>query len=271
MRLPKEDVDLFFKLMWRLQFYVNQQLQLQPDIQTVEEYIALRSNDKIRVRDALWENPQLIEAYVDADPDHLSGAERDVVSGWRNFVAGTFHVYRFLKAHTVFIGKGQVYGVLGLYDSLEDVFPDQPLPIMVEAVLLPFKGRITYDGLIQIYRVYFGSGMRSELHEEYMTAKQNGRIVTELGAVGVKKPDVKGADESRSNWVEQIDEVLVASERLRGGTVVQMAAFTLLRASAKVTEVAMKRSGDMEALRRSAQQVQGALRRLQTVLDRMER
>jgi len=86
-----------------------------------------------------------------------------------------------LEKYTILIGKqSQVYGVLGVQDSLADILGARPLPIMVEAVLLPFKGQIIYDGLLNVYNVSFGSGVRSELHETYMMAKQNARIITTL-------------------------------------------------------------------------------------------
>lgn len=54
MKLSREDADLFFKLMWRLQFYVNQERQILPNIKSVEAYAALPMSDKVEVRDALW-------------------------------------------------------------------------------------------------------------------------------------------------------------------------------------------------------------------------
>ena len=51
----------------------------------------------------------------------------------------------------------------------------------VRTVLLPFKGQIVYDGLMQPYRVIFGGGIKGELKETYLTAKQNCRVITSLG------------------------------------------------------------------------------------------
>lgn len=73
-----------------------------------------------------------------------------IVRGWKRFVAGEFYVFRFLKRFAVFIlasKSARVCGVLGLYDRLEDVAGDFLLPVLVQAVLLPLKGRIIYDGV----------------------------------------------------------------------------------------------------------------------------
>ena len=174
MNLTTTDADLFFKLMWRLQFYVNRQRQILADVASLEDYEDRSMQDKAPVRNALWENLELIDAYFAENPDGLSAEELAIILKWKRFVRGNFQIFRFLKKYTIFIGeKSQVYGVLGLYDSMEDMFWGRKPPIMVEAVLLPFKGKIVYDGMMGIYGVYFGGGIRSGLNEEYMTAKQN--------------------------------------------------------------------------------------------------
>lgn len=53
MILPKEEADLFFKLMWSLQFYVNKQQRILAHIKSVQEYAGASSSDKIKVREVL--------------------------------------------------------------------------------------------------------------------------------------------------------------------------------------------------------------------------
>ena len=64
---------------------------------------------------------------------------------------GKFYVFRYLKKYTVFLTSGgspnKAYGVLGLADPMEQVIGPY-LPRLITTVLLPFKGRIIYDGLI---------------------------------------------------------------------------------------------------------------------------
>ena len=68
----------------------------------------------------------------------------------------------------------------GIQDALEDVIPSYALPLMVEAILLPFKGRIIYDGLLQSYSVVIGGGIQSDLDHAYTVAKHKDRIITTL-------------------------------------------------------------------------------------------
>ncbi|MGQ9873268.1 hypothetical protein [Leptodesmis sp.] len=44
MKLSEEDAALFYELMWALQFYLKQQLNLLPEIKTLQQYPAIHSN-----------------------------------------------------------------------------------------------------------------------------------------------------------------------------------------------------------------------------------
>jgi len=269
MKLSKGDADLFFQLIWKLQFYMNRQAQILPGIHSVEGYASLDMKKKAMVREKLWKEPAWIEKYLDEDPNHLSTSEKEIVRLWQKRISGRFCVLRYLKKHTIFVGEeAGVYGVVGLNDDLEDIFSGRPLPIMVEAVLLPFKGQIIYDGLMQLYNISFGQGIRSDLNEKYMVAKQNGRIITTLEPGGSsEKPDGM-AVESIQEWNAAIEEILKASGKLQKGTAVQGAAFAFLQASVRIAEGAVKQGEDINGLWTLTQQAQRALHRLQMVLNR---
>ena len=270
MKVSKEDADLFFQLTWGLQFHVNQQRQVLPSVETVQDYAKLSIEDKAKVRDALWENADLIDTYVRDNPDGLLAEELGIVQKWKRHVAGTFQIYRLLKKHAILVGeKGQVYGVLGLHDSLEDVLGGQPLPVMVQTVLLPFRGKIVYDGMLRRYNVHFGQGIRSNLHEEYMTAKQNDRIITTLEPKS-GEPERGMRGEPGRDWQPVLDSLLQTIEGMRGGPLIQGSTFGLLRASARLAQAAVRSPDDLDELWHHEQQVRRALTRLQRILGRAE-
>lgn len=267
MRLPPGDADLFYRLMWRLQFYVNQQHQVIPDVDSIADYAVMPTPEKMPVRDVLWGNPRLIGAYVATNPDGLSSEELDLVRKWNRFVAGTFYIVRYLKKHTIFLGDGDVYGVLALNNSLEEILRDRPLPIGVEAVLLPFKGKVIYDGLLSSYSITLGRGIASTFREEYLRAKQNGSIIVTL------EPKLAGPVRStrgraRKDWRPVVDDLVKTTEKLKGGPAVQSAALSLLRASAKLAQAAVHDPDDLDGLWKMERGMSKALSRFQTVLDR---
>ncbi|MBV6519101.1 MAG: hypothetical protein DCC43_02005 [Candidatus Brocadia sp.] len=271
MRIPGEEANLFYKLIWGLQFYVNQQHQILPNIKSANEYAELPMSEKLEVRDALWKNPNLIDVYVEKNPDSLSTQELDIVSKWKRFVAGGFQIFRYLKNYTIFINENsQVYGVLGLYDNLEDLFPGRPLPMMVAAVLLPFKGKIVYDGVLKGYNISFGGSIRSGLNEKYMAAKQNDRIITTLEPEAAPPIQARHQQKPGKDWKPVVEEIVRASEKMRGSSPVQNAAFALLRDSARTAQLVVQQPDDLEEIWRLKEQVQKALNQLQRVLERAE-
>ena len=124
MTLLPEDGKLFFELMWKLQYYVNQKNGFHKNITSFDEYANLSTKRKLKARDALWKHPELIEAYVQENPDALPPEELEIVRKWKSFVKGSFFLLRHLKKGSIFIGDdNQVYSVHGIQDALEEVIP----------------------------------------------------------------------------------------------------------------------------------------------------
>jgi len=275
MKLSLEDAELFYKLMWPLQFYVNQQRQILRNVDSLEAYIACPQSDKMEVRNALYENIGLLDAFVGENPAHLSADELAIVQNWKRFVAGDFYIVRFLKKAAMFVDTNdppQVYAVLGLTDSLEDIFYGRKPPIWVQTVLLPFKGRIVYDGLLNVYNIYFGSGIRGNLKEIYMAAKQNRRIIETLEPEQQPPKKKRAPGKPPPDWRPVLGELVKTAEKLKGGqSPVQSPAFSVLKASARLAQAAVHNPDDLDALWELGWSVQKALRRFETVLDRAEK
>ena len=98
---------------------------------------------------------------VAENPAQLSADELEIVDSWQHALVGKFYVLRHLSKYTVFFGissgaPSKAYGVLGLADPLEEVIGPY-LPRLITTVLLPFKGRIIFDGLVSGYNITFGT------------------------------------------------------------------------------------------------------------------
>lgn len=269
MNLPQKDADLFYKLMWGLQFFVNQQLQILPKNFSLEDYSALPSQKKIDVRDRLWAKASIIDDYVSQNPNGLPADDLAIISKWKGFVSGTFQIFRYLKNHTIFISENStVYAVLSLYDFFKDMFPGQPTPINVDAVLLPFKGHIVYDGMLKMYPIFWGKNVRAGLNDTYMRVKQNGHIVTTLEREQVTP--TSSQPKPKRDWSPMAEEVVRMSEKMRGGDAVENAALGLLRTSARLAEAVAKGSRDLYEMRQLGHAVWKALKRVDTSLKRSQ-
>jgi len=183
MRLPLDDVKLFFRLHRSLMFFVNRRLNvIDEKVATPDAYSALPPTIRIKVHKGLLEHMDLIDAFADENPFGVDEADLEIVRSWKHLVAGTFYAYRQLQKYTVFLSSTApaiAYGVVALFDPFEVVIGPH-LPRMIKTTLLPFKGRIVYDGLVTGYNITFGSGIRRRLNDTYTEAKERFGIVTSL-------------------------------------------------------------------------------------------
>lgn len=182
MLLSPQEADQFFKVHRSLMCFVNDRLGVIPDIQTPDEFSALAAETRLEVRDAFLDELDLLELFVDANPFDLSDEDLEIVASWRHQVSGKFFLFRQLKKHMVFLATEEppvAYGVLALTDPFEDLVGPN-FPIWAETVLLPFNGKIVYDGLLSSFNISYGGGIKRSLNESYKEAKERLGIVTSL-------------------------------------------------------------------------------------------
>ena len=183
MLLEPQEVQQFYRLQQTLMLFINQRLKVIPDrFTTPREFADLPPETRVKLRDALLANLDLIDGFVAENPARLTGDELDIVRSWRHFVIGRFYVDRELKKYTVFLSTDKptiAYGVVGLSESFGELL-GQRLPFLTKTVLLPFKDKIVYDGLLTKFGLTFGPGMRRNLNENFKQAKLSRGIVTSL-------------------------------------------------------------------------------------------
>lgn len=99
-----------------------------------------------------------------------------IVAGWKRCRPGRYILERHLKKGSVFISAEDkaVYMVKGLFSTWEEMLGKGP--VLLDAVLIPFRDSIISDGLVMPYRIYFGRGAAEGFKEEYMNAKRNQTI-----------------------------------------------------------------------------------------------
>lgn len=176
---------LFYDLYVALLSSVNGKLRIiSEQFSNSREYTFTPPEARTAVRDVVFAHRELIDEFVEDNPMNLTADHLEIVANWKHAVVGKFYVLRYLKKFTVFLTSGdsptKAFGVLGLADPLEDVIGPS-LPRLVTTVLLPFRGKIIYDGLVYGYNVTFGGGIKRTLNEDYKQAKETFGIITSLG------------------------------------------------------------------------------------------
>jgi hypothetical protein len=196
--LAPEETERFYRMWFAVLHFVNEQRRLVSYFPATWEQVSLSSVKPLR--DALWADDRLREAFLATNPGGLSPADLSVVASWQHRVSGTFYLFRYLRKHTIFLSSTEpahAYAVLGLVSPIEEI-AGPSLPIAVTAVLLPFDGRIIYDSLLEPYAVSFGAGIRRSLQQSYRDAQEREGIITTL-LPGAQSPAVLRADIQKRN------------------------------------------------------------------------
>lgn len=190
MNISPAEVERFYRIWWLLLAYVNEHEKLLDNFSKTPGVAGVHVPDALKLRNALWASPNYLQDFVASNPDRLPQADLTLVASWHRRVQGKFFVMRQLKKHCIFLMQSEqqnrAYGVLGLVSPIENILPMAP-PILVETVLLPWEGKIIYDGLLQASAIHFGSGIRSSLTNSLRSATESGGLLTSL------EPDELGA------------------------------------------------------------------------------
>jgi hypothetical protein len=221
MLLSREEAEQFFKLHCALMQFVMERIRGDGDLASAPAYRSLPSEQRQKMVQAFLGRLDLIDAFIAANPARLSEEELEIVSSWRHLVAGRFIALRQLKKYMVLLAgdkKCLAYGVTGLVDPMERVIPN-PLPAMVEMVLLPFRGKIIYDGIVSAFNVTFGPGSRRGFEEDFRTAKATNGIATSLPweapvsklAVEARKPQPIRARQQRAATAQEVLKQVIAT------------------------------------------------------------
>lgn len=182
MNLSPIEIKRFYSIWLPLLNYVNDQTRLVVDFPRNPAIHNIDIQDAAKIRNALWESPDYLQGFVENNPAELSQADLALAASWRYRVSGSFYIMRCLKKHTIFLWSSEqpvAYGVLGLVSPIEEMLYLSP-PVMVKAVLLPYEGKIIYDGLIAPFNIRFGGGIKKSLMLDLRRATELNGIVTTL-------------------------------------------------------------------------------------------
>jgi len=256
--------------MWALQFYVNKKLKIYPKLKSINDYNKSGIETKVEVRNAHYEKIAIIDSFIQENPQGFSEQNLTIISHWQNYIRGDFIIERLLKKYTVFIQDDKVYGVQGLSQGFDEITFDHSLPIYVNTVLLPFKSKIIYDGLLGFNNIFFGGGIKRNLKETYMRAKQNNRIIERLEKSSEGYQNKIKAN-SLKNWKPELDELAGQVKKLRGSIehpAIYSPAFSLVKASVEFAQIAVSDAKDQDSLHKALQKVRRAYNKTNTVLYR---
>lgn len=169
MILLEKEAKLFFKLYIPLLGYANKYAN---------------NNKKRPMMEARWilyDNPQIIKKFILENPEKFSDEEIKIINGWQKFIKGNFVLISSLKKYDVFLTLDKkevlVYGVVGLIDSPIDLAIYGIGTYFENVVLLPWKDKIIWDGLVYQKPVILGKNYLKSFTEDYKRMRQKNKII----------------------------------------------------------------------------------------------
>ncbi len=181
MTLSEEDAVLFYELWLPLLDYVNKRYCVSKRFSRMLKMNRVDTQVVKEIANRLWDNVDVIDDYLTEQTD-MPEEYKEIVSSWKRMIRGRFVLERHLGKGSIFVSmqSDDVYQVCGIVSSWQEMFDGAPLPIIMEAVLIPFRDVIITDGLVVPYFVQIGKGLIEEIKTVYKEARKDGRIHTIL-------------------------------------------------------------------------------------------
>jgi hypothetical protein len=183
MELSEEEIVHYYDLYWPLLYYANKTLEVLENVESPKDISRCSLKDVTKLRYQLFDQPELIDDFIQENPMSLSRQDLDIIASWKHCLKGRFLIVRHLKKYTVFLDAEdppRAYGVLGLYTPLKELIDSSNLPVFVEAILLPFENKIVYDGILSPSNIIIGKGISRGFDDKYNEAKMRFGIITAL-------------------------------------------------------------------------------------------
>ncbi|MDZ7263357.1 MAG: hypothetical protein ONB16_02150 [candidate division KSB1 bacterium] len=180
MKLTAAENELFFDLYHSLLLFTNQQRRIFPRLFTRRGLKDASLHQFKILRGTLYQHINLLDEFIVQNPFHFSATELDIVADWKRSILGRFFVFLETTDCTIFLSNIKpikAYGVVALNKNFSAIF-QEPLPIYIETVLLPFANKIITDGIFSRYRLNFGDGFTRNLQQSYQKALDQWGLIT---------------------------------------------------------------------------------------------
>ena len=178
MILTEEQAKQFYGLWIPLLDYVNRKYRIVKELygMTSPEGLPIRKVALISAK--LWEDRDIIDAYLATEGNQLNPEETALVGSWKRALPGRFIVERHLRNGSVFIcdADNEVYIVKGIYSTWREMMQGYPMPQAVNTTLMPFGDTIIYDGILAPYGLCFAKNLSDEFKNIYQEAKKSGNL-----------------------------------------------------------------------------------------------
>ena len=191
MILPHATAERFFYIYDYLCAFAHERLGVVSDAElfTGEPPRGLSEEGQRLTMEELWENPQIIEAYVRENPDGLAFGDRALVRSWTNAYNTYAYVGRDASGKAWFFVDDYAIDLCGL--TKEPASMLRVIPTVVRLTLLPLGERIIYDQRMLDLPVDLGPSASGAFATGLADALAEGRILRTGAELAAHVPDFK--------------------------------------------------------------------------------
>src|SRR3989344_5245833 len=175
--LNKQEAEIFYKIMNELIYFSNQRFKLVENFPRPEK-ARWEQEDIHKITERIFAKPEIITSFCSENPALLSKEILEIANSWKRFVKDKFVVFSN-KGKTIFLSSekdAKSYEVNGICEEILELLPFEP--IMVEAILIPFKGKITFIGSFRIFPISFGGGFKKGLKTDFEISQNKFGIIS---------------------------------------------------------------------------------------------
>jgi len=180
--LDANDRFKVYELLFSLFEYVNKQYKINPKVKKLHAGKKANAQELFPIREKLWSDDKIIDDYLKENPSNFAAEDLEIVSGFKKRIQDNFAVVKHYKKYSIFMGGNPTrnYAVCSISNPISENLPFGDYICLIQAVLIPFKGKIIYDTFLVPFSVHIGPGMRRGLNEEFKDIKDKHGIIETL-------------------------------------------------------------------------------------------
>lgn len=174
--LNESDAELFYECYLSLLEFINDKYKICPHIKKIVG-VPIEPSDVVEIRKVLIEHPDEIDEFVRINAIYFNEDELQIIKNFKLMKFAHYVVVKYEKDYTVFMDGENFYAVKGARGNISEMLEGIQLPVLVDALLLPFDNTIIVDGVLQSYPIHLGDGYNNIILENLKKVRIQKQLV----------------------------------------------------------------------------------------------
>lgn len=165
--LSLKDTDLFYKIYFALLEFTNNKYKVKPNLKIYnQKYID--PADIIDIIVKFWQEKDIIiQEFIKNNLYKFNSEELKITGEFKNGIYTMYIIVKFENEYTAFMLEDKAYMVKGINDNLDNIISYKDLPVVTTTAIIPFKGYLVYDGILQNYSINMGPNFSKMIERDY--------------------------------------------------------------------------------------------------------